>query len=83
MKVSILNLHCLNAVCDDDEDVASILGDVRQSTHGNVGAEEIVGCLGELEREGMVSRVQDVSGTDWFRITPKGREELDANWVEE
>lgn len=97
MTVSILNLHCLNAVCDDYENVESIRDEVRRSSHGNVTDREIVESLHELVREGMVqaAEVDSVTGefitrglmSDglsgmWFVITPKGRVELDANWVE-
>jgi DNA-binding PadR family transcriptional regulator len=83
MKVSLLNLHCLNALCDDRETVSSILSDVRHSTHGDISIGEISGCLEELAAEGMVSRVADAAGTEWFELTAKGRQELDANWVDD
>lgn len=38
MTVSILDLHCLNAVSDDYETVASIMGDVRRSADHRQGA---------------------------------------------
>lgn len=98
MKVSILDLHCLNAIADDHETVASVLDDVRRSSHGNVDANDITACLVELVRDGMaeasrfdpltaqytpvVSMSSDL-GDLWFRITDRGRQELDANWVEE
>jgi DNA-binding PadR family transcriptional regulator len=37
----------------------------------------------ELAAEGLVSRTADAAGTQWFQLTAKGRQELDANWVEE
>lgn len=83
MKVSLLNLHCLNALCDDRETVSSILSDVRHSTHGDISIDEISGCLEELTAEGMVSRAADEAGTEWFELTAKGRQELDAQWVDD
>jgi hypothetical protein len=101
MTVSILDLHCLNAVCDDYENVESITAEVRRSSHGNVSDAEIAECLSELAAAGLVNvfhfdacsgRYEPVSFTQfvpadlrraWFLITPKGQEELDANWVED
>ena len=54
MTVSILDLHCLNAVCDDYEDVESITAEVRKSSHGNVGDAEIAECLSELAAAGLI-----------------------------
>jgi hypothetical protein len=48
MTVSILDLHCLNAVCDDYENVESITAEVRRSSHGNVKADEVAECLAEM-----------------------------------
>jgi DNA-binding PadR family transcriptional regulator len=83
MKVSLLNLHCLNALCDDRENVSSILYDVRHSTHGDISIDEVSGCLEELTAEGMVSRAADEAGTEWFELTSKGRQELDSAWVDD
>jgi hypothetical protein len=101
MTVSILDLHCLNAVCDDYENVESITAEVRRSSHGNVSDAEIAECLSELAAAGLVHvfRFDPHSGRYepvpfpkvaaeglrqfWFLITPKGHEELDANWVED
>jgi hypothetical protein len=100
MTVSILDLHCLNAVCDDYEDVESITAEVRKSSHGNVSDIDVADCLSELAAAGMVAAFWFDAGPSryvpadlhevtperlraaWFRITPKGHEELDANWAE-
>ena len=102
MTVSILNLHCLNAVCDDYEGLPTILEEVRRSSHGNVSLEEIAESMSELVRDGFVEAFQFDRSTGhyvrlavnnvtsgksreegmWFLITPKGRSELDANWVD-
>lgn len=81
MTVSILNLHCLNAVCDDYESLPAILEEVRRSSHGNVSLEEITDSMTELVRDGLVVE-KNVSQGTWFLITSKGRSELDANWVD-
>ena len=98
MRVSILNLHCLNAIADDYESVASILEDVRRSSHGNVDAAEITACLVELVRDRMADAFRFDPGTGrheriaalpdehtglWFRITDLGRRQLDADWVDD
>ena len=53
MTVSILDLHCLNAVCDDHETVESITAEVRRSSHGNVH-DEAGECLAEIAAAGLV-----------------------------
>ena len=101
MTVSIMDLHCLNAVCDDYENVESITAEVRRSSHGNVGDTEVAECLSELAAAGLLNvfhfnacsgLYEHVLSTKvvphdlrraWFLITPKGQEELDANWVED
>lgn len=55
MTVSIMDLHCLNAVCDDYENVESITAEVRRSSHGNVGDTEVADCLSELAAAGLVN----------------------------
>ncbi|NDC54160.1 MAG: hypothetical protein EBZ74_07650 [Planctomycetia bacterium] len=81
MKVSILNLHCLNALCDDRESVPGIVADVRLSTHGNITVDDVAACMHELASEGLVVGTVDASGVEWFQLTEKGRHELDTNWV--
>ena len=98
MRVSILNLHCLNAIADDYESAGSILEDVRRSSHGNVDAAEITACLAELMRDGMADAYRFDAATKqyernaftpenvdgiWFRITDLGRRQLDADWVDD
>lgn len=83
MKVSILNLHCLNALSDDREDISSIVADVRRSTHSNVTLDDIKACLNDLVAEEMASRMADQAGVEWYELTPRGRQELDAHWVDE
>jgi hypothetical protein len=101
MTVSILDLHCLNAVCDDYENVESITAEVRRSSHGNVCDSEIAECLAEMAAARLIDvfffdpnssryalssntviTAETISGA-WFLITPKGRGELAANWVDD
>ena len=96
MTVSILGLHCLNAVTDDYENLGSILDEVRRTSHGNVTADEVAAAVAEMVADGLVAVYRfeprdqafvpaapgaAVSESFWFRITPTGRRELDANWV--
>ena len=129
VKMSILDLHCLNAVTDDHESATSILEEVRRTSHGNVCWSEVVASLAEMTAAGLLaaysllsleywrhadplasargfrdsahkrvfqspidprgSRFEpvDPTGKDpaslWFRITPAGLAELEANWVDE
>jgi hypothetical protein len=98
MTVSILDLHCLNAVTDDHENLASILEEVRRTSHGNVSRQEVVASLEEMAASGLVTAYSldarrsdffpvDPAGKDvsslWFRITPAGLAELESNWVDE
>jgi len=98
MTVSILDLHCLNAVTDDHESVASILEEVRRTSHGNVAWSEVVASLEEMAAAGLLAAYSfdprgsrfvsvDSTGKDggslWFRITQAGLAELEANWVDE
>ncbi len=98
MKVSLLDLHCLNAIADDYETIGAIVQDVRRSTHGNVDEADITACVAELMRDGMadayrfdestgeyarVPAVSDHVDGLWFHITDRGRHQLDENWVEE
>lgn len=55
MTVSILDLHCLNAVTDDHENLPSILEEVRRTTHGNVSRQEVVASLEEMAADGLVA----------------------------
>ncbi len=55
MTVSILDLHCLNAVTDDHESLASILEEVRRTSHGNVSRQEVVASLEEMTAAGLVA----------------------------
>jgi hypothetical protein len=98
MKVSILDLHCLNAVCDDFETLPDIAADVRKSSHGNVSDQDVAACLIDLARDGFVALYAydptsgsyvprsaappDLAGT-WIAATAAGRRELDTHWVED
>ncbi len=45
MTISILGLHCLNAVTDDYETAASIVEHVRRPSHGLVPTAEVTAAL--------------------------------------
>lgn len=94
MTVSILDLHCLSAVMDDHEGVASILEEVRPTSHGNVCLSEVLAALEEMAAAGLLAASSfdpgdsrfvpvDPTGKDvaslWFRITLAGLQELEAN----
>jgi hypothetical protein len=98
MTISILGLHCLNAVTDDYETAASIVEDVRRSSHGLVTTAEVTTALEEMLGEGLVEafRFDPASqrfvasveprgdGDDvWYRVSQAGRAELNANWVDD
>lgn len=98
MTISILDLHCLNAVTDDYENVASILEEMRRASHGNVSAREVVAALEEMAGTGLLTAYSlgphgegfiaaDPAGQDfsnlWFKISPAGLAKLKANWVHE
>jgi len=86
MKVSILDLHCLNAIADDYETVASILEDVRRSSHGNVDATDVTTCMADLVRDGMADahRFDPTSGSyEPLSINPAqalGPAQMDTLW---
>jgi hypothetical protein len=93
VTVSMLSLHCLNAVCDDYEDLSSVLEDVRRSSHGNVSFEEIADSVSELVRDGLVESFEfDVSTGRYVRgsvkkTSPKEpgfslRRKVAANWTQ-
>jgi len=97
MTLTLLDLHCLNALCDDYENVVSVTADVRRSTHGNVSENEIRKCLAELKSKGWVSvyefdstrssynRVECLTedwSNIWFFINDDGRKKLHQNWVD-
>lgn len=63
MTVSILDLHCLNAVCDDYENIESITAEVRRSSHGNVTADEVAECLAEMATARLIEVFRFDSGS--------------------
>jgi len=98
MRVSILDLHCLNAIADDYETIASIVDDVRRTSHGNVNTDDVATCMTDLVRQGLVDayRLDPATSTYvrivalpdrldavWFRLNDRGRQQRDASWVDE
>jgi len=95
MPVTLLDLYCLNALCDDYENVASIQAGVRWATHGNINIteEEVKEGLIRLYKEGLVEvydydplqtafLLSEIAGDwnrKWFFIAAAGRKELDQN----
>lgn len=98
MTFSWLALHCLNAVCDDYEDLTAIHAQVCRDTQRHVNVSEVEACVAELAAKGMIAVfVYDaeqaryvprdhstVGGPNrWFFITQEGRIALDQSWAEE
>lgn len=96
MTLTLLDLHCLNAMCDDYENITSVMTSVRRDTHGNVNQMEIRECLVKLKSNGWATAYEfnplsgkfveanDLSGdwsSLWFLIADQGRKKLDENWV--
>lgn len=97
MTVSIFELHCLNAICEDYENVITVRDDVQNSTHRKVTDDEVGQCMIGLAAKGLIDVFRldpataiflplDEEFSDWcdkwFFITSKGRVELDENWVD-
>lgn len=83
MTVSILNLHCLNAVCDDYENLAGITEEVRRSSHGNVGNAEIAECLTEMVAAGLIDVFSFNPGSGHYLPVPipmAAEDDLSAAW---
>ncbi len=51
MTISMLGLHCLNAVVDDYESAASILNDVRAASHRDITPGEVMATINEMLAE--------------------------------
>jgi len=97
MKLTILDVYCLNALCDDYENITTIMADVSRAANTGVPFDEIERCLRRLEIEELVTAFEyDIQKTKyipsshfegkikekWYFITEKGRQELDSNWIE-
>ena len=95
--IDLLALHCLNSLCDDYENVATILSDTRQATHGDIKAEDVEKTLADLLADDLISVYEfDTAKSEyvplehksadlnhkWFFITAKGRTRLDREWVD-
>jgi hypothetical protein len=96
--IGVLDLHCLNAVCDDYENIDSVLADVRQATSSDTNRERIKECFSRLVAQGLVStydydtskgkyvelsKPPSIGDNNWFFITAKGRNALDKEWPDE
>lgn len=98
MTMDILRLHCLNSLCDDYENVDTVISDVRRATHANVTKREIEESLSQILKEELAAAYDfDAEKSEylvspgplnnlsqkWFLITEKGRERLEENWIDE
>lgn len=95
--MTLLAMHCLNALCDDYENVASIIPDVRRATHFAVLEEDIEESIRQLVSDGLATvfafdaeaskyvptDINAELSKNWFFITDKGRTELDRHWVDD
>jgi hypothetical protein len=93
-----LRLHCLNATCDDYENIASIQSQVFHDARVQLEPEQIIDYLKSLERENLVDvfvydvaeesfkPVRDAGRVDfrncWFLINQNGRRYLGDHWPE-
>ena len=96
MKLRNIEIHVLNSLCDDYENVNSIQGDLLNVLKKRVQVKSIVEHLKKLSRLRLIDaykydiekyvfiKQEDLSTIDyvtsWFFITDRGREELDENW---
>jgi hypothetical protein len=92
------DLHCLNALCDDYENLDAITSEVRKATHGAISKGEVAECLRHLVNNGLVTAfefdgqhskyipvttLENELSENWFLISEKGGTELDQNWVDD
>lgn len=95
MKISNEQLHCLNALCDDYEDIFNVTNEVISQTGKKLSPTEVESLLDGLIELRLVDRffynseIQSYvvdegqskpSNSCWFYITKKGRVALDENW---
>ncbi|MFZ1082847.1 MAG: hypothetical protein WAO19_13090 [Candidatus Kryptoniota bacterium] len=96
MKLSNIEIHILNSLCDDYENVESIQGELFNAINEPIQAESMVEHLKKLSDFGLLdvykydvekivfNRQEDISNVDfmksWFFITDEGRKELEKNW---
>jgi hypothetical protein len=97
MKLEIIDLHCLNATCDDYENIQSILDDVRKAVHFPVEKEAVTQSVRKLHDQKLIDAFYyDAPKTSfvitnpgesqfeetWFSISEAGRRVLDEIWVD-
>ena len=97
MTITLLALHCLNALCDDYENLDALTAEVRRATHGVVSKSEMAECLQHLVACGWVNAFRfdgaqskyipiatlEELSENWFLISENGREKLDQNWIDD
>ena len=93
MKLTDLEIHCLNCLCDDYENLHAIIGQLKADTGREYSKREVLTCLERLTNNGLVTKFSfnvksskyledeqaDVE-TSWFLISSFGRKQLDTNW---
>lgn len=97
MKIEKLKLHCLNAVCDDYENMQSINKELPTAIGYSVNLAQIEIAIKELVKSGLINAfVYDASTCKfnlagdheyndskyWYYISKSGRSFLDQNWVD-
>jgi len=95
MKITAIDLHCLNSICDDYENLPLIINEVKQAIRRDITDKAIESSLFKLVQCGFVAVYDFDSGkssfrpssidpihwpSKWFLITPLGREALEKNW---
>ena len=90
-------LYCLNATCDDYENLTSIIGDIALSTNKEIDVEQAKLLLKQLLELKLLDiftydivsqeykkQTGSIGAIDsyWFYITDKGRSMLDEQWQE-
>jgi hypothetical protein len=93
-----LELHCLNAVTDDFENIESIERQVKRDINQEVARQDITTVIEGLCRRGLITAHRyDIGRRQfiaehfsfhnnvedfWFYINPEGRAVLESEWTE-
>lgn len=94
-----MEVFCLNGLCDDYENVSSVLPGVSRGLGRPVTESEVAACLRRLAERKLIDvygydagrkqyrrvAIADVPsvGEGWFMISDLGQKELDSNWEKE
>jgi hypothetical protein len=97
MQLNKVELHCLNSLTDDYENVSSIEPDITRALKRDIRSKELENCLTGLIQRGLVEvydfdpvKSQYIASAlrpgdirkQWFFVSEVGREQLDRNWGE-